>query len=76
MKAATLATICVFMTLALALTASGMGYGGYSSYVPVYGGYGGSKGGLGDGGLCKFISELCLNSNNRIDLYFGEELAT
>ena len=72
MKAATLATICVFMTLALALTASGMGYGGYSSYVPVYGGYGGSKGGLGDGGLCK----LCLDSNNIIDLYFGEELAT
>ena len=51
MKAATLAVVCVFMTLALALTASGMGYG---SYMPYYGGgYGGSKGGLGDGGLCK-----------------------
>lgn len=49
MKAATLAIACVFMTLALALTASGFGY----SYVPYQGGYQSNPLGIGQGGLCK-----------------------
>ena len=58
MKAATLAVVCVFMTLALALTASGMGYG---SYMPYYGSGYGSKGGFGDGGFCKSMYFVFIN---------------
>lgn len=51
MKASTLAAVCVLMTLAMALSANGMGY----SYVPYYGGQQGGSNplGIGQGGLCK-----------------------
>ena len=52
MKASTLAAVCVLMTLAMALSANGMGY----SYVPYYGGQQGGSNplGIGQGGLCKY----------------------
>ena len=52
MKTSTLSVICVFMTLAMALSVYGMG--GYGYYVPSYGAQQGSNPlGIGQGGLCK-----------------------
>ena len=52
MKTSTLFVICVFMTLAMALSVYGMG--GYGYYVPSYGAQQGSNPlGIGQGGLCK-----------------------
>ena len=49
MKATTLAVVCVFMTLAMALSAQGYGY------VPYYGAQQESNPlGIGQGGLCKY----------------------
>ena len=57
MKTSTLSVICVFMTLAMALSVYGMG--GYGYYVPSYGAQQGSNPlGIGQGGLCKLSIQV------------------
>ena len=60
MQSTTLAVMCVFMTMGMALAMYGGGSYGYSSYVP-YVPKGGS--GFGDNGICKmyFLHVLCLS---------------
>ena len=63
MKIPTLSVFAIFALLGMALGMGGYGSYGYgASYVPVpvHPGYGGS-GGVGDGGICKWLSSIELN---------------
>ena len=56
MKTSTLSVICVFMTLAMALSVYGMGGYGYSGYyAPYQGGQQSNPLGVGQGGICKYM---------------------